>query len=137
MTFNRRMSRLPMRTLAVCLAAMYVSASVRSFIPGMCATQSALLESVSPGMSSADCCIYPAQRTSNTDPAKGLKFPKTGKCALCYLALSPNLTPAYAPNLGEAPRAAGFSPLALSEHEPARHAISANPGRAPPAIYLS
>lgn len=122
------------RALAMGIVLLYAMASVRSMVPGMCATQDAI-DRQGPRLSSSVCCAksteVPSHRSGERSP-DGANGPR---CALCKLALTAYTTTPCATN------GAALQPVMAREAiEPATiltgAALVTNAGRDPPAPNL-
>ena len=121
------------RVLAVGFVLLYVLASVRSFVPGMCATQSAL---ATDGASIAPlaCCAQPTPRSDHSQDHN--PFKKTPRCAFCQLVLAACTTTPYA---ADGSAVLQTTPCRILEPATARSAtvLDTNVGRDPPRQPLS
>jgi hypothetical protein len=130
-----RRRRRRIRTLAVGFVLLYALASVRTLVPGLCATQAALAHGES-GIVPANCCARPSGSPERQHDADQPLRPKQRRCAFCQLALGICMPAPYA--------ADGAAQALVSAVEypdpvgiPATEALDTNVGRDPPAIRFS
>ncbi len=123
------------RILAVGFVLLYALASVRSLVPGMCATQTAIV-AAGGSISSAECCSRPALPLSNHSSKDNQTPVKRAQCPFCQLALAACVPTPYAVN--------GLAVQLEALREPERPEIvftaavlDTNVGRDPPIQHLS
>jgi len=121
------------RILAVGFVLLYALASGRSFVPGMCATQSAVV-SGGASLSPLACCARPASAPNHSN-GSNTESP-VPRCAFCQLVLAACTTTPYATD-GSAIQP--ITPYKILNPAVARSTavLDTNVGRDPPRQHLS